>query len=1212
MPRRLDGLGSRKQKSARFALLVFGLAVLVAQTRGGAAPPATFAADSLPYSRGFLITGNYVVGGVDFTSSQNPADINGFATGVINFNNTTIESTATANTASINNKVPDGSEIVAAYLYWEAIYVPGAQPTKGVKFRDHFIDPADETGQTAWGTGPILNSQLVLSGPGGGSSPVPGLQWTTIPALPGNTSTCWGAANQTGNARLTMFKYDVLHLLPRLLDGDNRWTGRRLVNNTDLTSNYDEAGLPYKLHEVILPEGTGDQALQSAGASLVVIYRNLSAPLTKIVMYDGAYSSQTMSQTLRGFYQHSQNKGRLTNLVGSGGNNQTERLFFNGTNQQALVATNPFQQTSPSSDRSWSFTTFSNLSMSNVTSGVDGYGEVATETVNHQNANPNPCLAWSSIVFSTPVVDADQDGLPDALEASSTSGSATWRNPNPDDVVSNLNATPNDPADDPELPDIHGMGARTGRKDILIEVNAMATDHQVRYGDATAPYDSAANVPFADVQAHDHMPLPESLKMVGDAFLAKAIHVHFDVGPSLAGGYATAIQNLPWTALGPPVNTDAADNYYIVPAAAARGGESILEPECIVDPQNPANNTAWCSNHFRYFPGTVGWKIGLELYRNAPVKDNGDELETTADVTAWENGTGASTTHRRRFDPLRAPFVRYALYAHARGKPKLLPCLKNGVPTTYPDGTSVCAPYAANPEWTDPLNDQRDYHVPTSSSGVADLPGNNLLITLGLWDAVSGVGTPFGVAATTFHELGHNLNLWHGAFPALLGQKKVAPTPGAPGTSTYIEPNCKPNQSTMNYMFQMHGLIDVNGIAHLDYSDTLLGYQLSVGTPPQQVIAVDEQNLNDLAFTNVPKYQPTWFAPWPSTIATNLGIASAATRFCNGVKFNELDPPLQTQPSMARVWVQSPSQSNDWNVTIDWNGNGQVNSGAASNVNFDAEFLGGEVFSPSASGGSDVLYGANDWGNVRLDQISAGGNVVLRRLEGGLELVSGDTLGGDTLGGDTLGGDTLGGDTLGGDTLGGDTLGGDTLGGDTLGGDTLGGDTLGGDTLGGDTLGGDTLGGDTLGGAEIDFKGAKAFGRATPSSLRVCNLGGTQGQNGCSGTWVDNSGTLHTAQPRTGDKEYLAPYVTWRIPGFGSVFQYIVVRQQGTRITSLNVANQIPTGSPRTSWVDLNNLSNKQTYTYAARGEFDDEGGPHQLSGLSNSATIVAVSGGKK
>src|SRR5258708_4966384 len=131
----------------------------------------------------------------------------------------------------------------------------------------------------------------------------------------------------------------------------------------------------------------------------------------------------------------------MTHMVGSGGANHNEQLFFNG----ALVATDPFQTTSPSWDRSWSTFT-SSVSMTGTTT-ADGHGETANTTVAYsKTARGDDCLAWGGIVFSTPVLDADSDGLPDALEASSTAGAPPWMNP-----------------DGELLPDLHGRGRRRRR-----------------------------------------------------------------------------------------------------------------------------------------------------------------------------------------------------------------------------------------------------------------------------------------------------------------------------------------------------------------------------------------------------------------------------------------------------------------------------------------------------------------------------------------------------------------------------------------------------------------------------------------------------------------------------------------------------------------------------------------------------------------------------
>ncbi len=599
-------------------LLALGLAALFAQAPGHAAPGVE--SDPLLYARGMLVTGNYVAGGVDLFN-QSPVNIppdvlaNGLATGTIHMTG-----------------VPAKADIVGAFLYWETIYPTTLDARKDiaslVKFRGSAIDPTI------------------------------GLKATTK-SLSGNTATCWGSAGQ-GPRVLTMFRADVLHQLPKLFDATGKWTGKRLVNDTDVTANVDLQGNAYPLHTVTLPEGSGNLAVQSAGATLVVIYRNASDPLTKIVLYDGAYlhsEGATLSQNLRAFYQHAGNSGKMTHMVGSGGANHNEQLFFNG----ALVATDPFKTTSPSSDRSWSTFT-SSVSMTGTTT-ADGYGETANTTVAYsKTAGGDDCLAWGGIVFSTPVLDADSDGLPDALEASSTAGALPWMNP-----------------DGELLPDLHGMGARPGHKDIFIEINAMHADAATTYyGSATAPFDSSKNITSVALPPHSHTPTSDVLKTVGDAYAnaplanldnTTGIAAHFDVG-SVAGylGSECTFDGQNW--LPDPVCQ------YLVPTSWARGGEAISEVACVATATTPCV--------FPAYPGTVGWKFGFEKYRNAPVTDDGQELTTATQIQAWNAGlTAPYLTHRRRFDHLRKPFFHYVLYAHATGRRKSLPCLVNGQPADY-------------------------------------------------------------------------------------------------------------------------------------------------------------------------------------------------------------------------------------------------------------------------------------------------------------------------------------------------------------------------------------------------------------------------------------------------------------------------------------------------------------------------------------------------
>jgi hypothetical protein len=88
-----------------------------------------------------------------------------------------------------------------------------------------------------------------------------------------------------------------------------------------------------------------------------------------------------------------------------------------------------------------------------------------------------------------------------------------------------------------------------------------------------------------------------------------------------------------------------------------------------------------------------------------------------------------------------------------------------------------------------------------TSSGVAELPGNDFIVSLGSFTSVGGhnVGDNDEQAGTLIHELGHNLNLQHG------------------GTDSI---NCKPNYlSVMSYAFQFNDYVSTRPI---DYSRSQL------------------------------------------------------------------------------------------------------------------------------------------------------------------------------------------------------------------------------------------------------------------------------------------------------------------------------------------------------------------------------------------------------
>jgi hypothetical protein len=823
-------------------VLALAFAALAGQTGGQAQ-----SSDSLRFARGFLVTGDYAVGGVDLPR--------GGGVGTINFNR--------AN----GNEIPTGAELIAAWAVWETIEPARNLQFTGAQFRGLPIDVA---------------------------------KVSRVTALPGTGASCWGS---TGNSDpfLTTYRADVLHLLPKHYDANDKWTGRYLVNDADLLNNQ----LP--LHTITLPQvGTGNTTTTSAGATLLLVWRHPDAPLKKIVMYDGAAVQATgavVSHTLAGFYAASAApSARITYLAATGADSRTERLLFNG----GLVASNPFPAPiDANSDRGWSNPTF-DVSAQMANRGVHpDFGEVVTTHVDP--GTPYDCLSIAAIVFSTTIADVDGDGLPDGIE----SAALGLKDP----------PTPAFPNGQP-LPNLHAMGAQVGKRDLFVEINSMWARGRegdqlgTTYGSESAPY-NATTTSVEDENGHDHMPSPTVLKMVGDAYFANGITAHFDVGDLDA-----------YRALFPcPAGDTTCDaSAYLVPTAQARGGERIEERAC----EN-------CQ--FADFPGTVGWPFGLRLYRDAPVGALGQEL---ASFEQMQNAAPDHGALRRRFDRIRQPYVHYALFAHARGKARsTFPCLDaTGNETGFdPSTPGVCA-VGRNPQ----------FHVPSSASGIADLPGGHVLVTLGLWDTEKFVGSPFVQASTFFHELGHNLNLWHSGRPAEFGDR-------ASNTSTQVGPNCKPNyQSVMSYLFQVHGLADDTGTLHLDYSSA------SHNT-------LNEFALSDGALFPPAKYRSVWFTPVESALAASQG-ARAARRYCNGAIFEVGAPP---DPLMARVQATSTVDA------INWDG-ADGTPGASLDVNFDG--AGGE------------LDGFDDWSHVRLDQIAAGRTARIFRTASGdlLDFGSGDLL----------------------------------------------------------------------------------------------------------------------------------------------------------------------------------------------------------------------------
>ncbi len=285
------------------------------------------------------------------------------------------------------DSVPLNVDIAAAFLYWQVVgnlNAPDAGAT-GVTFRGNRLDSAE--------------------GPFG-------------KALGSGTPPCWsnggGTGSSNGSNRTYGYRADVLRFL-----GVDPATGKLAANGA---------------HAVSLPDGGGVEAI---GASLVVVYRDPSLPLSAIVLYDGAYTMgqavESMALTSDGFYDAG-NDAKLTHIVGSGQSNKSENLTYNGTR----IAVNPFASTAGPKWDNPTFTLAADPSRRTVTTGVD-----------HDGFNSFDCLTWSAVVYRTTVKDSDADGLLDMWESSPT------------------------PLTDPfgrTLPHLAAMGASPTVKDVFLEI----------------------------------------------------------------------------------------------------------------------------------------------------------------------------------------------------------------------------------------------------------------------------------------------------------------------------------------------------------------------------------------------------------------------------------------------------------------------------------------------------------------------------------------------------------------------------------------------------------------------------------------------------------------------------------------------------------------------------------------------------------------------
>jgi hypothetical protein len=557
--------------------------------------------------------------------------------------------------------VPEGAEALAAFLYWQVV---------------------SSTGPDAGSLLAKFNGQLL-------STPT-GLPTTDGPlglvGNPAGTQSCPLTGGGSAN-RVYAYRADVLRFLD-VVDGRHRIKGAYTVE---------------------LPDGGGNsQTPRAIGASLVVIYRHPDPnwPLNAIVMYDGNYtkqSSQTMSQNIQGYYDPAAVAGKMTHITGSAQSSLSERLRVPGA-----ILDNAFRSAQGASWDNLTVTTASPTGASFVTS-VEPRGLISD------------CLTWGAIVYRTQVKDADEDGLLDAWELS----------------------TSVNPLFDPHgglLPALADMGAQPNRPDVFVELAYLQTTEELTYGGVAKP-------------VHTHLPTYEALRKVGQAFSAQGIALHVDVGNNY--------QDAP---SGDPV-------HIINVAQGARGGESWNETLTISDglggPCVPDLDRPWVCQ-FNDYPGTVGWKSGFRIIKDSPLFATGavnPNAPSVEECEAAERDGLPETVCERVFDSNRKDMFRFVLSAHALGIPKKS-CLVD-----EPTSSSFGFPDFACQD-TEPL-----FHVPVTNTGVGDFLGGDAMVTLGGFNDSLGrpVGTDYMQGATLAHELGHGMGLRHGAFKLPSGT--VVPEP---------------------------------------------------------------------------------------------------------------------------------------------------------------------------------------------------------------------------------------------------------------------------------------------------------------------------------------------------------------------------------------------------------------------------------------------------
>jgi hypothetical protein len=951
-----------------------------------------------------------------------------------------------------------------------------------------------------------------------------------LPTL-GQSTTSWSPGGCSGNSNgskiVQGYRADVRPFLP--LDANGK-----IQANTSYTVELADTGT------------NGGSVPFTLGASLVIIYRVQASPafpLNSIVIYDGTFAPSNatpnmseMSQQIAGFYQAAASPvAKLTHIVGGGQLKKNETVSLTSGNNTVNLPSlygDPLDPFPGIYNGSWDNPTWTgNNSAINTTVKANDASETTSVTPTGTNGN---CLDWSAVVLSTRVPDPNLDALLPVWKAPPSGP------PGYTDVISNQFVA---------LP-----GAHPNAPDIFVEI-----DYLSNLDGNAGPY------------LHSHLPQQAALDMVGDAFAAQNVHIHFDVGPTNYAGKCST--TAPFACPDP----------YIIQGGT--GGNAIPE------------SVTLCNDAFCRFPGTpaVGWKGGfLFIKQNASVPNSNPPIPLG------------------NFQLGRKDSYHYVLFAHALGAPrsfwntfaatlqnntsvaKLISIVNSGTSATVtiqtPPGllkpgdcpnalippcsdanvdritvteaigqralngtyhftnlsssttnnittttfniatTNTTATCTVTPCVADgTYNFSNEPHLtvtyggPRSPSGRSDLGGGDSVVTFGLWptDDVAGCQADPSVTltlgqtyctnqvGTTTAQGGTLLHEMGHTFFFTHGGT-FFPN-GTPALGQQVNNPLGPPTYGLNcnpgFLSSMNYLFQIRG-----FPDGGIDYS------GQTLPNLSEKALNESDGIGSDMFTPflpaahytRWYAP---ATALDAQLGHIAARHCNGSR-------ILDGAQMVRIDGSVLTEPSGFSGPIDWNNDGNTtDTGLVQDINFNDNFFN----SPSGSNLDSPFAGFNDWINRDLRQVGSRANTF------------GFSAGGDPA--DATGGDPA------------DATGGDPA--DATGGDPA--DVTGGDPA--DVTGGDPA--DVTGGAEQDENTACSTADP-PSGLMASQMPKVHNVN------------LNWTPPGVCLVSRKAGYTIWRAVGF---FTNLTPANR-TQFTSIGTAD-----APTTTFTD-NNVKNNVTYTY--------------------------------